>query len=253
VLGETYVAGSLLTYGGVGKFSLNGNGYFAFTPEPDYFGPVPVVLYTINNGQGGTSTARLRINVLPVNDPPVAVNDTVEIYQDTTLNGPSVLGNDSDPDANQLTVTVLPAGLPLHGVLQFNSNGTYTYVPASNFYGTDRFIYRLCDNGNPSKCSTAQVNIRVIHVNHSPVIPAAEQILTIFEDDGPRFVAGLTGITDIDNDSLSISFVVRPQNGTAVFDATGNILYTPKPDFNGNDNITFQVCDNGTPRLCACK
>ena len=72
----------------------------------NYNGPVPTATYTISDGNGGTDTADLSFaNVTPVNDAPVAANDgPVAVTEDTPATG-NVLGNDSDPDGDTLTVT----------------------------------------------------------------------------------------------------------------------------------------------------
>ena len=63
--------------------------------------------YTIGDGNGGSDDATVTITVTGVNDGPTAVNDSGTTDEDTVLNGaaPGVLGNDTDPDGDSLTVT----------------------------------------------------------------------------------------------------------------------------------------------------
>ena len=50
----------------------------------------------------------------------------------------------------------------------------------------------------------------------------------------------------------SVRVVLEPANGTTtVIPATGAITYTPDADFNGPDAFAYEVCDVGTPPLCA--
>jgi len=49
----------------------------------------------------------------------------------------------------------------MHGTLVLSANGDFIYQPIIDFMGTDSFIYQICDNGNPSLCSTAIVTIVV--------------------------------------------------------------------------------------------
>jgi hypothetical protein len=85
-----------------------------------------------------------------INEPPVAVNDSYEMDQDTTLSVPTagVLGNDvQDVDSAASARRVLGiVSQPLHGVLVANANGSFTYTPAPGFSGTDTFTY-VADNG----------------------------------------------------------------------------------------------------------
>ena len=55
--------------------------------------PLPQAVDSLN---GVSNTATVTITVNSVNDPPVAANDSYSTNEDTTLNGASVLGNDSD-------------------------------------------------------------------------------------------------------------------------------------------------------------
>src|SRR5260221_2176849 len=74
-----------------------------FTPASNFNG-VATLSYTISDGQGGTASATVSVTVTPVNDPPVAVNDTATTPDDTAVSIP-VLTNDSDVDRDGLTIT----------------------------------------------------------------------------------------------------------------------------------------------------
>ena len=86
-----------------GTVVINPNGTITFTPDPNFNGPT-VITYTVSDGQGGTTTATITVNVTPLNDPPVARNDVFTMDEDTTARIP-VLSNDNDVDGDPLTVT----------------------------------------------------------------------------------------------------------------------------------------------------
>jgi VCBS repeat-containing protein len=117
--------------------------------------------YTISDGHGGTSSAKVSLTITGVNDPPVAVNDHYYTRPITfTVSAPGVLANDYDVD----TGDHLKASLilqPANGHLKLNGDGSFTYTPDSNFsFGNDRFNYRVYDSlGAPS--NTAWVTITV--------------------------------------------------------------------------------------------
>lgn len=125
-----------------------------YTPAANFNG-VDSFNYQVGDGNGGTQTATVTVNVAPVNDLPVAQNDTATTNSDTlSIN---VLANDSDVDGNNLTVASITPG----------SNGNTTiidnqivYIPESNFTGEDSFTYSV-DDGNGGT-NTAQVNVKVI-------------------------------------------------------------------------------------------
>ena len=56
-----------------------------------------------------------------------------------------MLGNDTDPDGDALTVQTTPVVAPAHGSLTLNSDGTFTYTPDAGWNGTDTFTYRIVD------------------------------------------------------------------------------------------------------------
>ncbi|MBI4813450.1 MAG: DUF11 domain-containing protein, partial [Methanobacterium sp.] len=82
VNGTTASAGSTVNIPGVGTIKINANGTYTFTPAANYNGPVPVINYTIQDGTGNNASATLTITVSPVDDVPVAVNDTASVSED---------------------------------------------------------------------------------------------------------------------------------------------------------------------------
>ncbi len=89
---------------------------------------------------------------------PLAVND----YDTTGLNSPTlvnILINDSDPIGLGLNVSI--TSYPTHGVVTLNEDGSIQYTPEFNYTGNDTLTYVICDNGSPSKCSSAQVVITI--------------------------------------------------------------------------------------------
>ena len=101
------------------------------------------------------------VNIL--NHPPVASDDsytTIENTSLTILGSGGLLQNDTDPDNNTLTASVVSS--PANGTLILNSDGGFTYTPSGNFTGKDSFTYSACDNITPQLCNTATVTINVM-------------------------------------------------------------------------------------------
>src|SRR5207244_354542 len=98
--------------------------------------------YKANDGQADSGIATVSITITGVNDAPVAVNDSYTTAEDTTLNvgAPGVLINDSDVDGDTLNAVLVSQ--PTHGNLTLNSNGSFSYVPAANYNGSDSFTYK---------------------------------------------------------------------------------------------------------------
>ena len=93
------------------------------------------------------------IEVLDVNEPPVAVNDAATTAHGTPIDIP-VLDNDTDPEGTQLQISspsqacvfVVGVNCPLH------------YVPAPDFCGTDTASYTVTDG---EYTATAEVTVTV--------------------------------------------------------------------------------------------
>jgi VCBS repeat-containing protein len=237
---DSDIDGDSLTYalvsGPVAGLTFNSDGSFDYTPAANANGTVTFT-YQVDDGKGGTATATVTINVTPVNDAPVANDDSFTTAEDTKVSG-SVAGNDSDVDGDTLTYSLI--GGPVAG-LTFNSNGTFDYTPAANANGTVTFQYQVSDGKGGT--DTATVTIDVTPVNDAPV--ALDNAYSTAEDT-PLIVAvpGLLGNdTDIDGDTLIPSVVSGPTNGALALNADGSFTYTPNADYNGPDFFTYQVSD----------
>jgi gliding motility-associated-like protein len=218
---------------------------------------VPTITYTISDGNGGTATTTLNITVTPVNDAPVAVPDTNTTPEDTPVSG-AVLTNDSDIDGNPLTVTTVTIagvstpvviGTPItitEGTIVINADGTYTFTPTTGFIGSVPTVTYTISDGNGGTATTT-LNITVTPVNDAPV--ATDDKATTPEDT-PVTIDIKTNDSDIEGDILTPSIIAQPKNGTAVLDPSGKLIYTPNPNFNGVDTVTYKICDNGTPSKC---
>jgi gliding motility-associated-like protein len=254
----SYQAGTFTTTQG-GSITLNTNGTFTYTPLLNFNGTDTYTYTVCDNGKPTNQcvTAVLTINVLPVNDVPIAQNDNFVMNEDGVLNGDvSLNDDDGDPEVTQtLTYTLVNGGTATaNGTLTLNANGTFTYTPNPNFNGNVSFTYQVCDNGTPVLCATATAFITINPVNDSPI---AQNDNFVMNEDG--VLNGDVSLNDNDGDpeitqTLTYTLVnggTATANGTLTLNADGTFTYTPNPNFNGNVSFTYQVCDNGTPVLCA--
>jgi hypothetical protein len=149
-----------------GTATVNANNSVTYTPNLNFNGPDRFT-YTVDNRDGGTDTAEVTVGVAPVNDPPVAADDTATTAEDTAVDI-NVLANDSDVEDDDLTVTITTA--PTNGTATVNANNSVTYTPNADFNGQDTFTYTV-DDGNDT--DTAEVTVTVTPVN-DPFVDAAE-------------------------------------------------------------------------------
>jgi len=96
-------------------------------------------------GDGSPLGIAVSTSFTVANAAPTAVADVYTAMVDTTLTvgAPGVLGNDTDPENDPLSATVVTA--PLRGTLALAGNGSFVYQPAPGMSGFDRFVYRVSD------------------------------------------------------------------------------------------------------------
>ncbi|WP_374158958.1 Ig-like domain-containing protein [Mycobacterium sp. G7A2] len=217
-----------------GELVLNNDGTFTYTPDADYYG-TDSFTYTATDGTATSTAATVAITVTAVNDTPVATDDTVTTNEDTPLAG-NVLTNDTDIDGDSLTATLVDG--PTHGELVLNNDGTFTYTPDTDYYGTDSFTYTANDGTATSAVST--VSITVSAVNDAPV--TADDTVTTNED-APLSGDVLANDVDVEGDSLTASLVDGPAHGELVLNNDGTFTYTPDADYHGTDSFTYTAND----------
>jgi large repetitive protein len=104
---------------------------------------------------------KVSISVAPVNDAPVAKNDSHRFRNIGLYVPPSgVLKNDSDVDGDQRLLSARMLSKPKHGDLVLKANGSFAYRPDKNYTGRDQFTYLVSDGeGGKDK---ATVRLRVL-------------------------------------------------------------------------------------------
>ena len=179
-----------------------GSGGVRYTPNPDYSGPDSFT-YTISDGHGGEDTATVHVNVTPVNDPPVATDDTGTTAEDTPISftEADLVGDDVDVDGD--TLTVIAVGNAVNGTVVDNGDGTFTFTPAANFHGTASFDYTVSDGQGGE--DIGHVTITVTAANDAPV--AVDDPATTVEDTPVTISAAalLANDTDVDGDTLTVT------------------------------------------------
>jgi hypothetical protein len=96
------------------------------------------------------------------NQPPLAVDDSFATDENValTVTAPGVLANDSDPDGDALSVALIDD--VAHGSLTLNADGSFAYVPATDFVGTDSFTYEVNDGDAASNDATVTIEVQQV-------------------------------------------------------------------------------------------
>lgn len=159
-----------------GSVTINAlTGEITYTPDANFNGTDTFVYLVCDDGTPLPSlcdTALVTVTVTPVNDSPVANNDTASTGSSTPV-VIDVISNDTDIDGNINPATVSVTDGPVNGgsVTVDPVTGTITYTPGPNTCGSDHFTYRVCDDGTPlpALCDTAVVTVTVTDTE-APVI-----------------------------------------------------------------------------------
>lgn len=237
--GDTLAVAALTGVTG-GAAQITASGGVLFTPDANYFGAAGFD-YTVSDGNGGTVTSHVAVDIASVNDAPTG-GATLATDEDTplTLDFAAVRANESDVEGDVISFDGITA--VRNGTLADNGDGTLTFTPDANFYGAAGFDYALSDDQGGH--GTATVVINVASVNDAPV--AADHTTTITEDQGilvPQ-AALLTGAQDVENDPLRVTAVTGATGGTVSLDASGNVIFLPDADYFGDAGFSYTVTDS---------
>ncbi len=265
----TLPSGALLTMRADGSYDYDTNGAFDGLSDGDSV--TDSFTYTIDDGNGGTDTARVDINISGVNDAPIAEANARTITEDQTaaetgnvIADDNGLGVDSDLEGDSLTVSDVD-GTPVvadtvitgtYGTLTIQPDGSYSYqLDTTNVQAfqtaqteTDSFTYTINDGNGGT--DTATLEFSIDGQNDAPVAVADTETT-----DEETLVSGnaLPNDSDIDGGPL----VVTPQTGVAgsgggVFsiDAAGMWSFDPNGEFerlgvgdSATTALTYQIDD----------
>ncbi|MBO9475520.1 tandem-95 repeat protein [Shimia sp. R10_1] len=231
--------GHTLTLAGIGQptngaVAISADGAVTYTPAADFNGSDSFT-YTIADGNGGFATGLVLVTVTPVNDAPVAGDDTGSTDEDTAVLI-DVLGNDTDVEGGALFVSAITD--PAHGTVTIDGAGLLRYTPDADFNGSDAFTYTVSDGDGGVDMGT--VLVTVAPVNDAPV--AQDDLVTTSEDVAVTFE--VTGNdSDADGDDIAVSDVSAASNGTVELTTEGDLRYTPEPGFFGSDSFSYTITD----------
>ncbi|HTJ56868.1 MAG TPA: DUF4082 domain-containing protein [Devosiaceae bacterium] len=227
---NTNYFGSAVTNGPItapSSTSSGGNGVYAYGSSSIF----PTNTYNATNywvdvvyQQGATA----------VNQPPVANNDSgFSTAQNTALQltAASLLGNDTDPNGDTLTITGVNA--PSNGAVTYNAQtNVVSFTPTSGYTGAAGFTYAISDG----KGGTASANVALTVTATTPPptgvsLFAANATPAIITDTDPSPVELGMKFTASQNGTISgIRFYKGPQNtGThtgSLWTSTGTKLGT---------------------------
>jgi len=172
-----------------GAVTLNADGSFTYTPDEGFQG-TDTFTYKVTDATGEVSnsaTVTIEVNALPT-----VADDTYAVDEDHTLAvdaGAGVLHNDADADGDTLTVTLVTDAS--HGTLALGADGSFSYTPDADFYGTDSFTYTVNDGLAASGLGTVPITVNQVS--------KLEVLLELVDEDGASISTAAVGDTVVLN------------------------------------------------------
>jgi gliding motility-associated-like protein len=239
-----------------GTFSVNAAGVVTFQPLLNFYGQL-VISYTVKDNSGAVSNpASITVNVLSVNDPPVAVADNITTNEDVSVLI-DVLANDDDVDdgivnssidLNTATIGIETTHSTTEGLWEVV--GTQVrFTPVLNFNGQATLQYTIRDLAG-AVSNAALISVTVTPVNDPPVAisDAATTTKGVAVD-----IQILANDTDVDSDiivtTVDLDLTTSGVQNTRVNEfgnwvvTNGILRYTPLANFSGVATVTYRVSD----------
>jgi uncharacterized repeat protein (TIGR01451 family) len=191
---------------------------------------------TATDNDASTTTAVHHVDLAPT-----AVDDAAAGPEDAAAISVNVLGNDTDPEVDPLTIVPASWTQGANGAVSCTTM-VCTYTPAPNFFGSDSFTYEATD-GELSDAAT--VTMTISPVNDAPV-PGTVNV-QVTDGESVTFDV-LADASDIDGDALHVLSNTQPSHGSATCAADGTCQYTPERGYSGADSFTYTISDaSGSP------
>ncbi|HSB80500.1 MAG TPA: Ig-like domain-containing protein [Candidatus Methylomirabilis sp.] len=223
----------------LGTAVVNLDGTIGYTPNLNANG-TDTISYKVTVGTQVSNVATVTVNITPVNDAPVAINDTIGALRGFPISI-SVLANDTDPDGvADLASAKIVTGNASLGIVAGTvyAGGVITFTPpASLTTGPYLFTYNAVDKGGAASAIPATVTV---NVSATEAIIVAKDIYT--QSKGRWTVQGT--ISPVAGQTMSMTYDLstaptykvngvctaltsanNPVVGTATVDALGNWLY----------------------------
>jgi hypothetical protein len=249
VLAATDTQGNTLTYTVVtpptdGALSaITNDNTLTYTPATNFYG-VDTFTFQATDPDGMSSQAAVTLNVTAVDQPPVAIAQSVSVIHDQSQ-VIVLAGTDAETPASQLIYKITTP--PAHGTLVQDpgSPNAFTYTPAAGYLGADSFSFTVTDTGNPpgslgNAKTSAPEAVTVAVVDPAPV-GAADSYSTRqgIPINVPASQGVLANDTDTAGDPLTATILTQVSHGTLVLNNNGSFTYTPSDTFTGTDQFTY--------------
>ncbi|MFH0271101.1 tandem-95 repeat protein [Vibrio jasicida] len=211
------------------------DGKLVFTPAESFNGEATIT-YVVSDGEL-TDEATVSVTVNPVNDAPIANDDSATTDEDTPVTI-DVLPNDTDVDGD--TLTIVNASVPAEQGTVEIVDGKLVFTPAENFNGEATISYTVSDGALEDE---AEVSVTVNPLNDAPTTENAIPFQVLPEDFSEYTINLNDAFSDVDDADSELTFAVSGNSNIQVSIFDGIATITPTADWNGSEELTFTAKD----------
>jgi large repetitive protein len=187
----------------------------------------------------------------PVTAPDFAVMDGYNTGDPVTSITLDVRGNDfaGNEGGTLDNPTIATAPLATEGIAVVNGDGTITFTPEPDFYGTVTFTYQVCESPS-TECRIETVIIEVLPTNADIKVIAADDYnqttkgLPVSATAAEGVLANDYTTGDVSNLTASIvGATTQPGVGTLTLSPDGSYTFVPDANFVGTAVFVYEVCE----------
>jgi hypothetical protein len=182
------------------RFTLRNDG-----PRVDVSGSFTrTVWFRVEDGSGMRGSASRRIEMVPVNDPPVITDRsaTFTVQEEATYVG-HVAASDPEGEVVELSIACLPS----IGVVEMWANGTFMYTGLRDKYGADVFLVQAEDASGARDFATVAVKVRNVP---DPPVAVASRVEGVWLGEEATFDVGAS---DPDGSAVWVYITRDPAKG----------------------------------------
>ena len=213
-----------------GFITIDENNRYYYQAKTNYFGQ-DEFSFSVSDGEANSEAQRVNLNILAVNDAPIA-----NAYAEILVNEDNAIDfSPTGSDIENAELSFVISSNPNKGQLSLN-NGQWVYTSNQDQTGIDQFAFRAFDGELYS--DPVEVNITIVPVNDAPVVlPVAD--LQTNEDSKIIFDAN---VQDVDSSNVQLEIVKAPLQGEFTM-VNGVFEYMPRSNYFGDDSFSFRAFD----------
>lgn len=215
------------------NISIDASGFMQWLPPANFSGTV-VFHYSVCDNNGACDTASVTIEILEINDSPIADLPSINLDEDSSTEYAS-LNFAFDIEGQELYQSLISSS-GIEAVLN-PETGIITLSTANNYNGPAFVVVAICDVLGDCIIDTIQVEITPVNDN-----PYGFETSFITYQDIAFSGSWYNHVFDIDDTTLSFS--ATSHFGSIDVLSTGSFLFTPLNNFIGQDTILLQACDS---------